>query len=55
MKFILTIELVPSTVCFQSIYQIFKKKSQLNKWKRIKNELFEKEGMHCWICDKKNV
>jgi len=33
-KFKLTIELVPST---SSIYQIYKRSNQLNKWRKIKN------------------
>ena len=41
-KFKLTIELVPSTVWFSSIYQIYKRNNQLNKWRKIKKELFEK-------------
>jgi len=48
----LIIELVPSKVWFLSIYQIYKKGNQLSKWRKIKKELFEKEGRRCWICGK---
>jgi hypothetical protein len=51
-KFRLTIELVPSTVWFSSIYQIYKRSNQLDKWRKIKKELFEREGRRCWICGK---
>lgn len=51
----LTIELVPSTVWFSSIYQIYKRNNQLNKWRKIKKELFEKERRKCWICGAKNT
>lgn len=51
-EFKLTIELVPSTVWFSSIYQIYKRNNQLSKWRKIKKELFEKEGRKCWICGK---
>ena len=54
-KFKLTIELVPSTVWFSSIYQIYKRSNQLNKWRKIKKELFEKEGRKCWICGAENT
>ena len=54
-KFKLTIELVPSTVWFSSIYQIYKRNNQLNKWRKIKKELFEKEGRKCWICGAENT
>jgi len=54
-KFKLTIELIPSTVWFSSIYKIYKKDNKLNKWRKIKKELFEKEGRKCWICGAENV
>lgn len=54
-KFKLTIELVPSTVWFSSVYQIYKGKNQLNKWRRIKKELFKREGGKCWICGAKST
>lgn len=50
--FKLTIELVPSTVWFSSLYQIYKKRNQLGEWKKIKDQLFEEEGRRCWICGK---
>lgn len=43
-KFKLAIEPVPSTVWFSSIYQIYKRNNQLNKWRKIKKELFESIG-----------
>ena len=48
----LTIELVPSTVWYSSIYQFYKKSNSMEKWHEIKKELFEKEGKKCWICGK---
>lgn len=51
-KLKLTIELVPSTVWYSSIYQIYRKANCLDEWRRIKRELFEKEGQRCWICEK---
>ena len=49
-EFRLKIELVPSTVWFSSIYQIYKKNDKLNEWQEIKKGIFEKEGRRCWIC-----
>ena len=49
-KMKLTIELVPSTVWYLSIYQFYKKARQPQKWHEIKKGLFEKEGRFCWIC-----
>ncbi len=54
-RFNLKIELVPSTVWYASFYQFYKKNNQLNKWRDIKNNLFEKEGHQCWICGKKGI
>lgn len=51
-KFKLEIELVPATIWFSSIYQIYKKEGKLKEWQRIKKKIFEKEGKHCWICGK---
>ncbi len=48
----LTIELVPSTVWYSSIYQYYKKSNNFQKWQDIKKELFAKEGTKCWICGK---
>ena len=52
---ILTIELVPSTVWYSSIYQYYKKTNNPQKWSEIKKELFSKEGHCCWICKKESV
>lgn len=49
-KFKLTIELVPSTVWFSSLYRLYKAEGMLSKWRKIKKELLEKEGRKCWIC-----
>jgi hypothetical protein len=54
-KFKLTIDLIPSTVWFSSLYQIYKKNNQLHRWNEIKRELFEKEGRRCWICGKETI
>jgi len=51
-KFKLNIELVPSTVWFSSIYQIYKRNNKLNKWRKIKKELFDLEGRRCFLCGK---
>jgi len=48
----LTIELVPVTVWFSSIYQIYKRNNKLSEWREIKKDLFEREGRRCWICGK---
>lgn len=50
----LTIELVPSTVWYASIYQYYKKTNNHQKWADIKKELFAKEGNKCWICGKES-
>lgn len=51
-KLKLTIELVPSTIWYASIYQYYNKSNNLQKWQDIKKELFAKEGRKCWICGK---
>ncbi len=54
-KFRLTIELMPATVWFSSIYQIYKRAGRLDKWRKIKRELLEKEGRKCWICGRDDL
>jgi len=54
-KFKLTIELVPRTIWFSSLYQIYKRNDRLDKWRKIKKELFKQEGQRCWICGKENT
>ncbi|MEM3390409.1 MAG: hypothetical protein QW491_13545 [Thermoproteota archaeon] len=54
-NFKLKIELVPSTVWFSSVYQICKKQGRLAHWKKIKEELFKREGRRCWICGMENT
>lgn len=49
-QFKLTIELVPSTAWHKSIYQIYREKGMTKTWKKIKDNIFEKEGKRCWIC-----
>ena len=51
----LTIELVPATVWFSSIYQIYRRSGRLDEWQEIKRELYEKEGRRCWICGAQNT
>jgi len=51
-NFRLVIELVPSTVWFSSLHNMYMESGQRSKWKKIKKELFEKEGQRCWICGK---
>ncbi len=48
--FRLTIELVPRTVWFSSLRQIYEDEGQSSKWKKLKSKLFEEEGRRCWIC-----
>jgi len=54
-NFKLSIELVPSTVWFSSIHRLYREGNQLEKWRRIKEDLFQKEGRKCWICGKEGV
>lgn len=49
-KFKLVIELVPSTVWFSSLHNMYMERGQRSKWKKIKKELFAKEGEQCWVC-----
>lgn len=51
-KFKLTIELIPSTVWFSSLYQFYKRNKRGNKWRRIKNKLYDLEGRRCFLCGK---
>jgi len=51
-RFNLTIELVPTSVWFSSLYQFYNRTNQPDQWRKIKVELFEKEGRKCWICGK---
>jgi len=46
----LTIELIPSTVWFSSVFQILNERGERDKWQHIKSELFKIEGRRCWIC-----
>jgi len=45
-KFKLTIELVPATIWFSSLYRLMSEKS----WRKLKEEVYKKEGRKCWIC-----
>ena len=51
----LTIEFVPSTAWYMSIYQLCRRNNQFEIWKKIKKDLIEKEGKKCWICGKENT
>jgi len=42
----LTIELVPSTIWFSSLYRLMSK----SNWRALKEEIYEKEGKRCYIC-----
>jgi hypothetical protein len=42
----LTVELVPSTVWYSSLYRLLPK----NEWRRLKNQVFAEEGHKCYIC-----
>ncbi len=52
-KFKLTIELIPSTVWFSSLYNLYEQSGQSYKWRKIKDGLFAEEGRQCWICGDK--
>jgi len=54
-QFKLTIDLVPSTVWYSSVYQILKEKNMLDEWKRIKKRILEKEGCRCYVCGKEDI
>lgn len=45
-KLKLTIELVPSTVWYSSLYRLLPN----NMWRKLRKEIGEKEGWKCWIC-----
>lgn len=49
-KYKLTIDLIPSTVWFSSVFQILNERGERTKWQHIKEELFRTEGRQCWIC-----
>lgn len=49
-RFRLSIELVPSTVWYSSLYNIFSNAGKRDLWNQIKAEIFQKEGRKCWIC-----
>ena len=43
----LTVELVPSTAWFLSLYRLLPK----SVWYRLKSEVFAKEGRKCYVCN----
>lgn len=49
-QFKLTIELVPSTVWFSSLYNLMPE----DKWRELKKQIYEKEGIECYICGSTN-
>lgn len=51
-KFKLSIELVPSTIWYNNIYNYYQNNNQMEKWHELKQYLFDTEGKHCWICEK---
>ena len=54
-RFKLTIELVPETAWHSSLYRYYKDRGQLEKWRKLKEDLFKKEGRKCWICGKEGT
>jgi len=52
MLFKLTIDLVPKTAHFKSLYRYYQEKDEIVKWKKLKEQLFREEGRKCWICGK---
>ena len=52
-KLKLTVELVPSSVWFSSVYRILRRKNRLKEWYKIKSRVFEEEGHQCYICGSK--
>ncbi|MEM1659388.1 MAG: hypothetical protein QXK94_10190 [Candidatus Jordarchaeales archaeon] len=53
-KFKLTIELVPTPLWFSSLYNLYRNAGIPEEWRRIKAELFRKEGRKCWICGRED-
>lgn len=54
-QFKLPIELVPSTLWFESIYQICVRNKKIKVWQTFKEDLFLKEGRKCHICGAENT
>lgn len=54
-KFKLTIELIPSSMWYLSLYNIYEKCNQTFRWNKIKEELLKKEGPRCWVCGKEET
>jgi len=52
-KLKLTIELVPSTVWYSSLYEICKRNNRSSIWRKIKKEIFKKEGKNAGFVEKK--
>jgi len=46
-KMILTIELVPKTVWYSSLYHLLPK----HEWDTLKQDLYAEEGRECYICE----
>ena len=51
----LTIELIPSQAWFQSLHNYYSESGQSAKWRKIKEEIFAKEGKKCFICERSDV
>ncbi|NHJ49389.1 MAG: hypothetical protein FK733_16485 [Asgard group archaeon] len=51
----LSVELVPKSVRSNNLFYYYNQNRKLDLWSGIKNELLEREGQHCWICQKKSV
>jgi hypothetical protein len=49
-KYKLEIELIPATIWFSSLHNIYKEQGKASKWNAIKKNLFATEGRRCWIC-----
>lgn len=51
-KYKLSIELIPTTIWYSSLYKIFNKANRSDIWQNIKNDIFNKEGGKCFVCGK---
>lgn len=50
----LKMDLIPSSMWNKSIYRYLKSNNNYLEWRKIKKDIFSKEGHKCWICGKEN-
>ena len=51
----LAVELTPTSLRSQSLFQTYLKNKKIKEWSEIKEELIEKEGAKCWICGRETL